>query len=124
MNDELWRVQLGTGEIRTMTLDGLDRAFDEGLIDARVPVLAPGSSNWTTLGEAAGLDDGSLEQTPSLSPVALSAASSTFAFAPSSKPELDSDPELPDAFDIQPRRHRSILIGAIPGVLAVAAAMV
>lgn len=122
MNDELWRVQLGTGEVRMMTLDGLDRAFDEGLIDANAPVLAPGSMTWTTLGQAAGLDDqGTSDQTPSLSPVAISSASPTTHFTPPT-PAFDLD--LPDSsmLELRPRR-RGLLFGGIAAALVAAAAL-
>ncbi len=129
MNDELWRVQLSTGEIRMMTIDALDRAFDEGLIDARVPVLPPGASAWTTLGEAAGLEDDSpTEQTPSLSPFAIanpapSSADVVAPLAPDTKPAID-DLDLPDSFDeLRQRSKRGLVIGAAAGALAVAAAV-
>ena len=38
---EVWRVQLDNGEIRAMTLDERDAAFDEGVISESTPVLAP-----------------------------------------------------------------------------------
>src|SRR5262245_57487276 len=104
MNEELWRVQLSTGEIRMMTIEGLERALEEGLIEARVPVLAPGASAWTTLGEAAGLDDddqSSIEESPSLSPVAIapaSSASSLEALAGLDAQQSQLDLDLPDAF--------------------------
>ncbi|MBX3199719.1 MAG: hypothetical protein KF894_16405 [Labilithrix sp.] len=121
MNEELWRVQLGTGEIRMMTLEGLDRAFDEGLIDARVPVLAPGASAWTTLGEAAGLDDCPTEQqAPSLSPVAIAPPSSAATPALESAGPLDLD--LPEDLELAPRRRGVLAAGGI-GALAVAAAI-
>lgn len=124
MNDELWRVQLSTGEIRMMTLDALDRAFEEGLIDARVPVLPPGASAWTTLGEAAGLDDCPTEQAPSLSPVAIaSAAPSSTTAVPSSEPQAPLDLDLPDNLEeLAPRRRGLVISGAI-GALAIAAAV-
>lgn len=68
--NELWRVQGATGAVRMMSLDDIDRAFNAGYLNAHTYVLAPGSMQWQTLGDAAGLDDP--EPTPSLSPVALS----------------------------------------------------
>ena len=53
---DLWRVQLGTGEIRAMSLDALDDAFQAGTIDEGTPVLAPGATSWAKLADAAGLD--------------------------------------------------------------------
>ena len=70
---DLWRVQLGTGDIRAMSLDALDDAFQAGTIDEGTPVLAPGSTSWTKLGDAAGLDAPSAESALySLAPLAVS----------------------------------------------------
>ena len=52
---DLWRVQLGNGEIRAMSLDALDDAFQAGTIDEGTPVLAPGAVTWTKLADAAEL---------------------------------------------------------------------
>lgn len=104
-----------------MTLDALDRAFNDGLIDARAAVLPPGAPSWTTLGEAAGLEDEPAPQTqdmPSLSPVALPASSS---IAPPSSMDAGAglDLDLPDGFDeLQPRRR-----GLVGGVIGAAAAV-
>jgi hypothetical protein len=124
MNEELWRVQLSTGEIRMMNLEALDRAFDEGHIDARVPVLAPGASAWMTLGEAAGLEDEqapATEQSPSLSPVAIAAPSSAQSQLDARRePESVLDLDLPDNFDELRPRRRGLVIGAIAAVAAAA----
>lgn len=125
MNEALWRVQLSTGEIRMMTLEALDEAFDEGLIDARVPVLPPGASAWTTLGEAAGLDEATPpDQAPSLSPIAISPPSSTSCVPdvdePSS-PRLDLD--LPEELVFSARSRRRAVFGGIAGVGALALAL-
>lgn len=55
--DDCWRVLLLTGEVRSMTLDELDEAFQAGLIDAHTPLLPPGETAWTRVGVAAGLDE-------------------------------------------------------------------
>lgn len=55
--DDCWRVLLLTGEVRAMSLDELDEAFQAGLIDAETPLLPPGESMWTRVGVAAGLDE-------------------------------------------------------------------
>lgn len=70
---ELWRVQLSTGEVRAMSLDALDDAFQAGVIGESTPVLPPGSNAWTKLADAAGLDAPPVEPTvPSLAPLAVS----------------------------------------------------
>lgn len=76
---DLWRVQLMTGEVRVMSLDALDDAFQSGLINESTPVLPPGATAWTKLADAAGLDapaDGGAahaeHNVPSVAPMAVS----------------------------------------------------
>src|SRR5687767_15387696 len=83
MEEQLWRVQLPTGEVRAMTLDGLDDAFQAGWIHEGTLVLAPGAMSWAPLADVAGLDaPDAVEQatTPSLSPVAISAPESAYEY--------------------------------------------
>jgi hypothetical protein len=51
----LWDVQLAGGEAK-MTVDELDHAFQKSSIDEHTLVRKAGAAQWTTLGEAAGLD--------------------------------------------------------------------
>lgn len=53
---DLWHVQLANGEVCTMTLDLLDDAFQDGIINEQTYVWQEGSPDWLTLGEVAGLD--------------------------------------------------------------------
>lgn len=125
MNPEIWRVQLGTGEVRFMTLDELDRAFDAGYIHARTNVLAPGSFHWTTLGEAAGLDEPQIEQTPSLSPMAIaSGAPSAYNFPqiPQQSGLSMSSFGVDDDADFAPRRKRGLVFGFVVAAAAAACA--
>lgn len=117
-NEELWRVQLGTGEVRVMTLDVLDEAFDAGMIHGSTLVLAPGATSWARLADVAGLDDAAAAEstaTPSLSPVAIS-TDTPASFAPAPVP-LDLG-DLPDDA-LRPKRGRALLFGGI-GMAAVA----
>jgi hypothetical protein len=57
VDENLWHVQLPWGTVRKMTLSELDAAFNEGLIDANTRVLEDGKLEWSTLREAAGLED-------------------------------------------------------------------
>jgi hypothetical protein len=57
MGDELWYVKLANGDVHHVTLDQLDGAFQAGHIDETTMVLAAGASQWTTLGDLAGLDE-------------------------------------------------------------------
>lgn len=67
---ELWHVKLSEGCVVEMTLDEIDTAFNAGRIRASTSVLAPGDFRWTTLGEAAGLDDEPEPPPYSVAPVA------------------------------------------------------
>lgn len=109
---DVWRVQLATGEVRVMSLDALDDAFQSGLITESTPVLPPGAAAWTKLADAAGLDapaapDGNV---PSVAPMAVSVAESTgdatpYANnSPYSLPDLDIDAMNDEAF--KPKRGR------------------
>lgn len=124
--NELWRVQLGTGEVRMMTIDELDRAFDAGFIHSRTNVLAPGSFKWTTLGEAAGLDEQPyVEQTPSLAPMAIAgggASQYSLPQMPAYQPYAVSSMGLDDD-DLYPKRSKKgivfgFMVAAVAGACA------
>ena len=55
-DDDLWHVQLQSGEVLLMTLDELDDSFQKGVISANTYLWQEGSTNWVTLREVAGLD--------------------------------------------------------------------
>jgi hypothetical protein len=76
---DFWRVQLASGEVRTLSLDALDDAFQAGVISEDTPVLPPGATAWTKLADAAGLDsDAPVEQNVnSLAPLAVTVAETT-----------------------------------------------
>jgi hypothetical protein len=124
---DLWRVQLATGEVRAMSVDGLDDAFQSGLIDESTPVLPPGATLWTKLADAAGLDappaSEPVESTvPSLAPIAVNvpdASERGRSYAPSSMtglPETDLDALDDHAF--KPKKTR-VLAGLGLAVLVV-----
>lgn len=119
MNEsEIWRVQLPTGELRLMTIDALDEAFNAGTIDAQTPVLAPGSLTWDRLGAVAGLEDAPPQMviaTPSVSPVAIS----THSMPPSMPNNLDLDLDLPDDA-LRPKRGKVLAFIGVAALLVVA----
>jgi hypothetical protein len=61
---EVWHVQLATGELRVMTLDQLDDAFQNGLVSENTFVYQSGMNDWVKLSELAGLS-GDGDETPS-----------------------------------------------------------
>ena len=110
---DLWRVQLMTGEVRVMSVDALDDAFQAGIITESTPVLPPGASAWTRLADAAGLDAPTHESNvPSVAPMAVSISESTgAALYPAraqgsdlSLPDVDLDALEDEAF--KPKRGR------------------
>jgi hypothetical protein len=102
---DLWRVQLGSGEIRAMSLDALDDAFQAGTIDEGTPVLPPGAVTWTKLGDAAGLEapEAPSASISSLAPIALSVESN--ATGPATR-YLPLDASLPD-LDLDHLEHEA-----------------
>lgn len=111
-SDEIWHVQLRDGEVRPVSLDELDAAFQSGIIDANAQVFAPGATTWTTLGAIAGLDDA--DEAPAAAAPAASAdpirAVQTAAAAPLSLSSfVAAEPSLPPslapmAFDLSASR--------------------
>jgi hypothetical protein len=55
-DDDLWHVQLASGEVCMMTLDQLDDAFQNGVISENTYLWQEGATGWVTLREVAGLD--------------------------------------------------------------------
>jgi hypothetical protein len=118
---EIWRVQLPTGELRAFSLDGLDQAFDAGLIHGGTLVLAPGATEWAPLAAVAGLDSPEPVQTPSLSPMAIANDGHASYPPPDAMPLADVADLSDDA--LKPKRGRMALVAAI-GVAAIAACAV
>jgi hypothetical protein len=120
---ELWRVQLATGEVRAMTLDALDDAFQSGVVSESTPVLAPGATAWTRLGEAAGLDAPAAPEPsalPSLAPMAVSLAESTGSATPyAARTHGGVDLDDLDELALKPKRGR-VFAGLALAALVVA----
>ncbi|MBS2014329.1 MAG: hypothetical protein JST00_15690 [Deltaproteobacteria bacterium] len=126
-NGELWRVQMPSGAIRTLTLDELDEAFQAGSITESTPVLPPGAAAWTKLGDAAGLGDGPAEapapeMMPSLAPIAVSVAPappSVSLDALSALDDLDLDSADAYSFKKKGSKKTPVFIGIGLAVLLV-----
>src|SRR5690348_17043775 len=68
---QTWFVQLPSGEIEVVSSSALERAFQCGLVDARTPVRAFATPLWTTLGDAASLEEGEPSTISSLAPMSM-----------------------------------------------------
>jgi hypothetical protein len=55
-DDDVWLVQMRSGELRSMTPEQLDRAYHTDIIDERTLVLSYDGFHWVTLAELAGPD--------------------------------------------------------------------
>ena len=135
----LWHVEMGPGDVRSMTLDELDAVFQEGVITGDTRIREEGSLEWTTLAEVAGLDDDPtdvhampppnaqpqahpvsapypLQQPNSLSPMAIS--------APEPVQQIDLAAlaaEDDDELAFRPKKKTGLVLGAIGGVALFAA---
>lgn len=56
-SSDLWYVKLANGDVHRVTLDQIDLAFQAGHIDGSTMVLGAGETEWSTLGQLAGLDE-------------------------------------------------------------------
>lgn len=63
--DERWYVQFDSQEVRLMTLDELDEAFQQGLIHENTYLIKVGEKTWQTLAETLG---GADEEEPAAEP--------------------------------------------------------
>lgn len=55
-DDVVWFVQISPSQMRAMTLDELDDAFQHGRIDEHTLVREDGKTDWAALGNVAGLE--------------------------------------------------------------------
>jgi hypothetical protein len=120
-------VKLPNGDVRVMSSDELDEAFERGLVKERTPVLAPGGSSWTTIAKLGGFETD--EFSPVAPPVAPPAdehagyhhptSLSPVAFAPPSPPSpwptSDDRDEL--TFHIERRTKPGLYLGLGLGAL-------
>jgi hypothetical protein len=113
-------VQLLTGEVRVMSVDALDDAFQSGLITESTPVLPPGAAAWSKLADAAGLDAPAADNNvPSVAPMAVSVRDSgdatPYSQSPYSLPDLDIDAMHDEAF--KPKKGRIFAVIGLAIVL-------
>jgi hypothetical protein len=83
--DELWHVRLATGEVHMVTLEQLDDAFQNGWIDESTLVSQDGS-DWSPLGEAAGL--GSEEEAPAPAPQPVATRNQGYGYPGETTPTI------------------------------------
>lgn len=123
---DLWDVELPHGEIRTMTLDDLDAAYQAGEIEESTRVRRAGSAAWSTLAIVAGLDDdtgpASEVNVPVSGPHSLSPTALSVAPPP---PHADGTPRPPvadlDLDDVSETAFKKSKSGLVFGVLGAAA---
>lgn len=98
--DDLWFVQLASGDVRAMTLDALDAAFQEGRVTEGTYVRHDGADAWAQLGQVLGADAGAsdldLKEPPAVEAeavavAAVAAAPPAAAVAAARDPEAERD---------------------------------
>jgi len=110
-HEDIWHVQLPTGEVRVFTLDQLDAAFQVGMIDEGCRVRREGSMTWRTLAEElAGEPQEVVSPTPA--PVASYQPMST-------APMVLDDDELPD-MRASSKKKVVAIIGGVAAIAAIA----
>ncbi len=78
--DERWYVQFDSKEVRLMTLEELDQAFEGGAIHENTYLIRVGETEWQTLRDVAGLsEDDEPEAVPEPAPAPVAAAHPGYA---------------------------------------------
>jgi hypothetical protein len=101
--EDQWYANLDNGEVRLMTLEELDRAFQNGEIHERTLVVKAGDEQWQTLAEVAGIDEdpapaAAAPWPPAVAPAAVATswppavAPASAPFAPSAAPASFAPP--------------------------------
>src|SRR5260370_1235493 len=97
-NADSWYGKLADGEVHRVTLDQLDQAFQAGHVDEETLVLAAGATQWTKLGELAGLDE-----PPAVQVVPPRAAVAPAPYTPTPAPYLAApSPYVPATHSFRP----------------------
>lgn len=120
---EYWDVEVSAGVVRTMTLDELDTAYQNGLVHEQTRVKENGSLAWSTLALVAGIEEASpppVSGPHSLSPQMLAPAPTQHAsFAQGA---LDLDDEIsPAAF--RSKKKPIAMVFAVAAVAVVSAGL-
>ncbi len=121
-HEDIWHVQLPTGELRIFTLDQLDAAFQVGMIDESCYVRRDGSMKWRTLADELGSNPEVPAPQPQPQQYVSPTPSPVVTYQPiySTAPmvsEIDLD-ELPAGFK---KSSKGKIVGVVGGLTAVAA---
>jgi hypothetical protein len=80
--DDRWYVQFDSQEVRLMTLDEIQEAFEAGEIHEKTYLIEVGASNWQTLADVAGLNEEDEQPEAEAAPEPAVAPAPVFAQAP------------------------------------------
>lgn len=133
-DQDLWQVKLSEGCVIDMTLDEIDTAFNAGRISARTSVLPPGDFRWTTLGDAAGLEDDDRATMPapySSAPYSIAPVAADIGYVDSTPPPPMFDLGGDDGIDVDleshaglPNKRKGGVFGKVVGVTALFAVLI
>jgi hypothetical protein len=113
--DDEYVVKLPSGDARVMSVEELDAALEAGTIHGGTPVLAPGTTTWTTLGVLAGLDDVATPGPSSVMPPSPSSLAPMMLAATDDLAVADDD----DPLGLRRRRRGAKVVGLVFGAAAV-----
>jgi hypothetical protein len=101
MQDDLWHVEVGPGDVRVLTLEQLDLAFEQGLVSEASRVWQEGMASALPLGELLGDGDaespGAAEPPPVVQPAASASHESMWP------PPIETRVALPAQLPLPPR---------------------
>ena len=92
-SNQIWYLQIPSGEIEIATSDALKSAYKCGLVDLRTPVRAFGAHAWQTMQEAADIEVPAEPSMVSLTPVAFSSPPPVLEEAMTRQSRVDVDPK-------------------------------
>ena len=119
-HEDIWHVQLPTGEVRIFTLDQLDAAFQVGMIDEGCYVRRDGAMKWRTLAEELAAEAEPAPQPaprPAVAPAPVVSYQPIYSTAPFVS-SIDED-EIPASLRGGSRTKK--VVGILGGLAAVAA---
>ena len=90
--DDRWYVQFDSQEVRLMTLDEIQAAFEAGEIHEKTYLIEVGASNWQTLADVAGLNEEDEQPEAEAAPEPAVAPAPVFAQAPVSAAPVQPRP--------------------------------
>jgi F0F1-type ATP synthase epsilon subunit len=121
-HEDIWHVQLPTGEVRTFTIDQLDAAFQVEMIHEGCYVRREGAMTWRTLAEELADEAPQPQPQPVAQPAPVPAPVVSYQPIYSTAPmvsSLDAD-EVPASFRGGSKKKVVAILGGVAAIAAIA----